>query len=31
MTALLYLILGLACFATLCGLTLVVGQTERHE
>lgn len=28
MTALLYLILGLACFAALAGLTQVVARTE---
>ncbi len=31
MTAPLYLLLGLACFAALLGLTRVVAETESHE
>lgn len=31
MTALLYLLLGLACFAVLFGLTHVVARTEPRE
>lgn len=31
MTALLYLFLGMACFAALLGLTLAVAHTEPRE
>lgn len=31
MMVLLYLVLGLACFAALLGLTQVVAYTEPHE
>jgi len=31
MTALLYLSLGLACFAALLGLTQTVARTDPHE